>query len=55
MDGLYWLIFLVFAAATAIYAHYWYARPSDMPEIEKVSYSSQALQYIAFHHAYQGK
>ena len=54
MDGLYWLIFLVTAAATTIYVHYWYTRPSGMSKIEKVSYSSRALQHIDFYHTYQG-
>jgi hypothetical protein len=46
MDGLYWLIALLIIAAGAYAAHYWYHRPSGMPEILLVSYSYQTLEYM---------
>jgi len=49
MDGLYWLIFFISAAAIGIYAHYWHNRPSGMSEIQKVSYAYDALEYIDYY------
>ncbi len=56
MDGLYWLIsLLVVAGAIALYARYWYYRPSGMPEALIASYSYQALGYIDFYARRQGQ
>jgi hypothetical protein len=43
MDALYWPIFIS-AAVIGIYAYYWYNRPSGMSEVQKVSYSYDALE-----------
>jgi hypothetical protein len=55
MDALYWLIFIISAAVIGIYAYYWYNRPSGMSEVQKVSYSYDALEYIDFYVRLQGE